>query len=142
MCSRQYLEGLGQEHQVSLQFPVLESLFSCAARTCPKSIFNMFATKQISLDNDNHDNLQLPTPESSTDGSIPSLEDDCDSSSLNLNVSSPNTSDYDWAYPLTPPPLPNLEVLQPAIELPDTMSKQPQFELPVIDLPLHQFEDL
>jgi hypothetical protein len=60
---------------------------------------------------------------------MPSLEHDSTAS-----------SDIDWTYPLTPPPLPSLEVPQtmfrPLTDIPEGL------ELTPLELPLRQFEDL
>ena len=119
LCAGQYLEGLGEERRVSLQFPMIESLLSCAARTWPTSIFRLFSLF-TPIPYNKHgiyppSNPQLPTPESSTSGSPPSL--DTDISSSDPNASTDVTSDDEWAYPLTPPPFPLLEVPQITIPL-------------------------
>ena len=85
LCAGEYLEGLGEERCVSLRFPMLESLFARAARTWPTSVFNIFAPARVAPVYDHHGiqialpsdqgRLQLPTPESTTDASIPSLDD-------------------------------------------------------------------
>ena len=118
LCAGQYLEVLGEEWQVSHQFPMIESLFSCAARTWPTSIFCLFTLFTPTPYNKRgiyaqQNKPQLPTPDSSTDNDdMPSLGHNSDSSSLDPNISSPDTSDIDWAYPPTPPPLSMFEIPQ------------------------------
>ena len=142
LCAGQYLEGLGEERRVSLRFPVLESLFSRAARTWPTSVFKVFAPRHIPLAHNDHGNPQLPTPESSTDDdSVPSLYTDS-SSPRDLNDASQDTSDIEWTYPLTPPPLPSIEVPRILIQPLPTVPENPELELPALNLPLRQFEDL
>jgi hypothetical protein len=122
LCAGQYLEMLDEEHRVSLQFPKIESLFSRAARTWPASIFQIFASITPTPYNKlgiyaRQDKSQLPTPESSTDDdNMPSLEHDSDTSSLDPDVSSPDTLDLNWAYPPTPSPLPSFEIPQVTIQ--------------------------
>ena len=102
------MEGLGEEGRVSVRFPMLESLFLRASRTWPTSVFSIFAKKKPTTPV--FDEPRLPTPDSSSDNSPPSLDTDISSTDPN---NSPDTSlDDEWAYPLTPPPLPSLKVPQ------------------------------
>jgi len=80
---------------------------------------------------DNRGYLQLPTPDTSSEDDMPSLEHDSTAS-----------SDIDWAYPPTLPPLPTLEASRVLIRPPPTIPEHPELELPAIELPLRQFEDL
>ena len=115
-------------------------MFSCAARTWPTSIFKTFAPAQFVQVFDDH-SKQLLTPESSTDDDdIPSL--DTDISSSDPNSSTEVTLDDKWAYPPTPPPLPSLEIPQIAIQTLTSVPEDLELELPALDLPLQQFEDL
>jgi len=126
----EFLEGLGMEGQVSLRLPILESLFVRASRTWPDSLFKMFARKDPRPSfYDEHGYLQLPTPKSSSEDDIPSLEHD-----------STVSSDIDWTYPPTPPPLPSLKVPEPTVQPLSDIPEEP--ELTELDLPLQQFEDL
>ena len=130
LCQGEFLEGLGMEGRVSLRLPILESLFVRASRTWPDSLFKMFARKDPRPSfYDEHSYLQLPTPESSSKDNIPSLEHD-----------STVSSDIDWTYPPTPPPLPSLEVPEPTVQPLSDIPEEP--ELAELDLPLQQFEDL
>ena len=132
------MEGLGEEGRVSVRFPMLESLFSRASRTWPTSVFSIFAKKKPTTSV--FDEPRLPTPDSSSDNSPPSLDTDISSTDPN---NSPDTSlDNEWAYPLTPPPLPSLEVPQITIRPLPVVPENPEVELPALDLPLRQFEDL
>ena len=110
-----------------------------ASRTWPTSIFKIFASTQTVSACNYLGNQQLPTPDSSSD-SIPSL--DTDISSLDPNTFADASSDNEWAYPPTPPPLllfelPQIEI-RPAPERPE----DPEFKLPALKLPLWQFKDL
>jgi hypothetical protein len=130
LCQGEFLEGLGMEGRVSLRLPMLESLFVRASRTWPDSLFKMFARKcpRPSV-YDNRGYLQLPTPETSSEDDMPSLEH-----------SSAASSDIDWTYPPTPPPLPSLEAPRVAVRPPPDVPEEP--ELTPLELPLRQFEDL
>ena len=130
LCQGEFLEGLGMEGQVSLCLPILESLFVHASRTWPNFLFKMFARKDPRLFfYDEHNYLQLPNPETSSEDDMLLLEHDSTAS-----------SDIDWTYPLTPPPLPSLEVPQPTIQPLSNIPEEP--ELMPLKLPLRQFEDL
>jgi hypothetical protein len=139
------LEILGEERRVSHRFPKIESLFSRAARTWPTSIFSLFSLFTPTPYNKRGiyaqpSKPQLPTPEASSDDSLPSL--DTDISSSDPNDSTDATSDLDWAYPPTPPPLPSFEIPQITIQPQPTILEDPELELPALNLPLRQFEDL
>jgi hypothetical protein len=145
LCAGQYLEILGEERRVSHRFPKIESLFSRAARTWPTSIFSLFSLFTPTPYNKRGiyaqpSKPQLPTPEASSDDSLPSL--DTDISSSDPNDSTDATSDDDWAYPPTPPPLPSFEIPQITIRPLSAVPENPELGLPALELPLRQFEDL
>ena len=126
LCQGKFLEGLGMEGQVSLHLPMLESLFMHASRTWPDSLFKMFAWKQPrSSVYDNCSYLQLPIPETSSEDDMPSLEHDSTAS-----------SDIDWTYSLTLPPLPTLEASRILIRPLPTIPEDQEPELLALDLPL------
>ena len=81
-----------------------------------------------------------PTPETSTDDDLPSLDNDIASS--DPTSSTDITLDDEWAYPPMPPPLPSLEVPQITIQPLPVVSENLELELPALELPLRQFEDL
>jgi hypothetical protein len=117
---REFLEGLGEEGQVSLCLPLLKSLFARASRTWPNSIFKIFTPTRVPPIYDDRGYLQLPTLTSSTDNEQ-------------------SSSDQDWVYPPSPMPLPSLEI--PSLPAnPHQESSEP--ELSALDIPLCQFEDL
>jgi len=86
----QYLEGLGEEQQVSLQLPILKQLLIRAARTFPQSPFRIF--RPIEPPMLHASELHLPTLMTSTEEDELSLSND------------------EWLYPPTPPCLPPLEL--------------------------------
>ena len=92
-----YLEAIGPEGRVSLQFPILESLFACAAIAWPDTPFSIFTrpptmtTDNLQQSTEQYEHLSSPTLSSS---------DSVNSSSLG----------YDWQYPESPPSLPVLKL--------------------------------
>jgi len=114
--------------------------------TWPTSIFGLFALFTPTPYNKQgiyaqRSNPMPPTPESSTDDDdIPSL--DTNISSSDPNSSTEVTSDDEWAYPPTPPPLPSLEIPRITIQPLTSVPEDPELELPALDLPLRQFEEL
>jgi hypothetical protein len=95
----EYLEGIGENGQVSLRLPFLESLFLRAGRTWPTSVFNVFASNNtvpfqpFTVPIDTLDYLDFPTPSSTID----------DTDEL-------ASTDEEWMYPPTPPRLPPIEL--------------------------------
>jgi len=92
-----YMEGLGEECQVSIRLPCLERLFTRAARSFPDSVFVLFAPNPFSASS----LMREPTPFSSTE------EDELSSTTT------------EWVHPPSPPcpdaldlPLQNFDTLQ------------------------------
>ena len=92
-----FLEAVGPEGQVSLRFPLIEALFSRAARTWPNTPFGVFLKPQTPITPSQHDDpvptVRLPTVSTTTNNSTRS--------------SSP---EFDWQYPDSPQELPRLEL--------------------------------
>ena len=80
----QYLEGFGDEQQVSLRLPILEKLFARAGKDFPDSILGIFVPDPFSVSS----LLREPTPSSTTD----------DNDEL-------SSTDDEWMYPESPPHL-------------------------------------
>ena len=92
-----YLEALGPEARVSLRFPLIEALFSRAARSWPNTPFGIFLQPQTpdvsSQPEPPIPSVRLPTASPS------SIESECSSS-----------PELDWQYPDSPKQLPELEL--------------------------------
>jgi len=124
----QFLEGLGEEGIISLHLPILESLFRRASRTWPGTVFGIFAPASPPANHDNCSNLRPLT--SATSAHLPMPPTTSEDETISL-------SEDEWMYPPSSTPFPTLEL--PCLIL---RAPPPQEELPPLDIPLRQFEDL
>jgi len=159
LCDGQYLEGIGDEHHISLCFPIIERLFARTARTWPTSFFKYFApTPPAFIRNDQGHLLLLAAttlmhPSSSSNmynirKSDPTML--AHDPKGNLQLPTPTTSmeeessssddSNEWLYPSSPSPLPSLEL--PKLEINDSMHDTFPTNLPRLELPLLQLENL
>ena len=124
----QYLEGLGEEGIVSLCLPLLESLFRCASRTWPGTVFRMFAPTSPPVIHNDQGKLHLLISTAATQLPMPptTSEDEMTSS-----------SEDKWMYPPSSTPLPMFKL--PCLILHALLVPE---DFPPLNIPLQQFEEL
>ena len=96
-------------------------------------------TNMVSMHNKINPSYQHPTLQQTT---MTCPHWDTTAIPLDPNISSPDTSDIDWAYPPMPPPLSTFEIPQITIRPLPAVPENPKLELLALNLPLRQFEDL